>query len=783
MRPRTGNRSAASRARRSPHWRPTLGRATSESWSTPSSARWCSRAAKRSTWTICRSPFAPGAPRAMPAWPAPSRVVPSRCRSGRRWKRSSCASSARRCVRRRETRTSPRSCSASPRAPSIASSIGRRTKQRWRPVTNCHGGNARRCHLVARPPSNRSERRIPARLRWHGACCSARYGARPPAILVGVRRRRSVARRVSCRAHREHHRRRRHRAEARPGAAGWSHAAVRRPAAACGARRRQGGEAVRRPAAEAASARRRDDADAARRLEPRARPLVAARHADRNRHRRSREVLALPDHQPGRERDAGLCHRREVPGRADLRDREGARADRQCRRQRVHRQQPRRAAQPGSDPDRPAGRPGTGAGRRRRGRPAALREPVRGGAERDQQRAHQPLRPRHQGEDRALVQERSGERVQAVLHRARFALRQDRRAERRRDPAHQRLRDEQPGQGAGDLPEAARREPHRDRARAPRRDLAQDVLHRMTRENFVHPLRWAFLLPLAATLVAAPPSRAQQQPPPQPPPELPPPQQQPPQQQQPPPPPQTPPPRRPVPIVPPRTPPANQPAPAQPGATRATQPPPSAPVDKKEIHNQARTVVMSFDKRDLTEVIQFVSQFTQRNFILPERVAGKITILSNSPIPAEDVWNVFVAALDANNWAVYPVGKYWKLVEKKQSARANIPIYLERGQEAPPTEQMVTKLFKLRYVEADQMRNVLNQFTSRDSDFQLFPPDTLVISDLGLNMRRLEKLVAQLDQPGGSEEIHIVPVQYAGAQELVQKLTEIFQAQPPRPPV
>src|SRR5439155_1503846 len=238
-----------------------------------------------------------------------------------------------------------------------------------------------------------------------------------------------------------------------------------------------------------------------------------------------------------------------------------------------------------------------------------------------------------------------------------------------------------------------------------------------------------------------------------------------------------PPPRRPVPIVPPRTPPAGQPAPAQPGATRATQPPPSAPVDKKEIHNQARTVVMSFDKRDLTEVIQFVSQFTQRNFILPERVAGKITILSNSPIPADDVWNVFVAALDANNWSVYPVGKYWKLVEKKQSSRANIPIYLDRGQEAPPTEQMVTRLFKLRYVEADQMRNVLNQFTSRDSDFQIFPPDTLIISDLGLNMRRLEKLVGQLDQPGGSEEIHIVPVLYAGAQELAQKLTEIFQAQ------
>ena len=213
------------------------------------------------------------------------------------------------------------------------------------------------------------------------------------------------------------------------------------------------------------------------------------------------------------------------------------------------------------------------------------------------------------------------------------------------------------------------------------------------------------------------------------------------------------------------------------GATQNTEPPNTPPVDKKDIHTNARTVVMSFDKRDLAEVIQFVSQFTQRNFILPERVSGKITILSNSPIPADEVWNVFLAALDANNWAVYPVGRYWKLVEKKQSSRANVPLYLEPGAEAPASEQMVTKIFKLRYVEADQMRNVLNQFTSRDSDFQIFPPETMIVSDLGLNMRRLEKLVEQLDQPGGSEEIHIVPVLYAGAQELAQKLTEIFTAQ------
>ena len=189
-----------------------------------------------------------------------------------------------------------------------------------------------------------------------------------------------------------------------------------------------------------------------------------------------------------------------------------------------------------------------------------------------------------------------------------------------------------------------------------------------------------------------------------------------------------------------------------------------------------KTVLMSFDKRELAEVIQFVSEFTHRNFILPERISGKITILSNAPIPADEVWSVFLAALDANNWAVYPVGSYWKLAEKK-----HVPTLLSDGQEAPASEQMVTKLFKLRYVEAEQMRNVLAQFTSRDSDLQIFPPDTLIVSELGLNLRRLEKLIEQLDQPGGSQEIRIVSVQHAAAQDLAQKLGEILQAQEKKP--
>jgi general secretion pathway protein D len=221
--------------------------------------------------------------------------------------------------------------------------------------------------------------------------------------------------------------------------------------------------------------------------------------------------------------------------------------------------------------------------------------------------------------------------------------------------------------------------------------------------------------------------------------------------------------------------------------TGAQRQPSATPIDEKDAAKTAKTVLLSFDKRDIAEVIQFVGELTLRNFIVPDRLTGKITVLSNVPIPAKEVWDVFVAALDANNLAVYQVGRYWKVAEKKQSAHAGIPTYLENEEEPPPTEQMATKLFKLRFVEADQMRNVLQQFASRDAEIQVFPSDTLIISDLGLNLRRLERLIEQLDRPGASQETHVVQVQHASAQELAQKLSDVFQVQgaakpgPPRP--
>jgi general secretion pathway protein D len=176
---------------------------------------------------------------------------------------------------------------------------------------------------------------------------------------------------------------------------------------------------------------------------------------------------------------------------------------------------------------------------------------------------------------------------------------------------------------------------------------------------------------------------------------------------------------------------------------------------------RSKTVLLSFDKRELTEIVQFVSQLTGRNFILPEKVSGKLTILSNEAVPREEVWPVFLAALDANGWAVEPAGSYWKLVEKKKAFLSG--------------DQIVTRIYRLKHGDGDQLKGVLSQFISHDAELQLLPPSTLILSDLAENVARISRLLEQLDLPAVAAEVHVVQVRFASATELAQKLTETLQ--------
>jgi general secretion pathway protein D len=193
--------------------------------------------------------------------------------------------------------------------------------------------------------------------------------------------------------------------------------------------------------------------------------------------------------------------------------------------------------------------------------------------------------------------------------------------------------------------------------------------------------------------------------------------------------------------------------------------------------------LLAFNKADIVDVLEQASRWTCRNFAYTDDVArGKITLLSKSPVNADEAYAAFLAALASNNIAIYQSGRYWKLVRIADAKKAPIPTLVAPGAEVPAQEQSVTKVIRLRHAEPDMLRGLLGNYTSpQGADIQSVPPDMLIITDTGLNILRIEKLLEAIDRPGGGDLVRFIQVKHATARDLAEKINQIFQASPAAP--
>jgi general secretion pathway protein D len=192
-----------------------------------------------------------------------------------------------------------------------------------------------------------------------------------------------------------------------------------------------------------------------------------------------------------------------------------------------------------------------------------------------------------------------------------------------------------------------------------------------------------------------------------------------------------------------------------------------------------------FDKVEIEKLVQTVSDVTCRTFILPENVRGKISIIGPEngkvEVTADQFYAAFLAALDSNSLAVYEHGKFLKIVDKQRAKQFPIPFVTDPNEVYSLNEQMMTRVFRVKNVELEPLRGVLQQLVSPSGDTVPFPPDTIIVNDLASNMHRLERLVNQLDQRSGSDQIQILQIRYASAQEIADKIGKLFESKVTRP--
>src|SRR5262249_5840897 len=203
------------------------------------------------------------------------------------------------------------------------------------------------------------------------------------------------------------------------------------------------------------------------------------------------------------------------------------------------------------------------------------------------------------------------------------------------------------------------------------------------------------------------------------------------------------------------------------GRPHAIEPLPACKQRKERVFN------VLFDRVDVEKLIQTAADVTCRTFIVPDNVKGKISIIGpddgQGKISAEEFYSAFLAALDVSGLTVLPSGAFFRIIEKSRAGRSPIETVTDSSEVHRTNEEMVTRLFQLRNAELESIRGVLAQLISPGAEMVPFPPNTLIVTEIGSNLQRIEKVVAQLDV-APADQLQVIQVRFASAQDVADKV-------------
>lgn len=188
----------------------------------------------------------------------------------------------------------------------------------------------------------------------------------------------------------------------------------------------------------------------------------------------------------------------------------------------------------------------------------------------------------------------------------------------------------------------------------------------------------------------------------------------------------------------------------------------------------AMTTVLNVKDADITALVATMSKLTNRNYVVDNTVKGKVTIHQPTPVSIAEALRIFESVLLLKGFTTVPIGdNVWKVVPAKDARQTTIPTSTDSPKSS--SDALITQLIRLKNVPASDMQQVLAQFVSREGMINSFAgTNSLIVIDSAANIKRLTKLIEQMDVPATDQDITIIPVLHADSKDIADKINEIL---------
>jgi general secretion pathway protein D len=190
-----------------------------------------------------------------------------------------------------------------------------------------------------------------------------------------------------------------------------------------------------------------------------------------------------------------------------------------------------------------------------------------------------------------------------------------------------------------------------------------------------------------------------------------------------------------------------------------------------------KTVSMDFNQIDIQVFIKFISELTGKNFVVDDKVRGKVTVLSPTPVSVNEAFTVFESVLEVNGFTTIPgENGVTKIVPSVTARQRNVPI----GTPSPArsADRFMTQIIPLDHASSNEVRKVLAPLISKEGILVAYPPnETLILTDYQTNIQRMLKIIKTIDVASTDAHLQVFYLQHGAAEKIVTQMTKLMQLQ------
>ncbi len=198
------------------------------------------------------------------------------------------------------------------------------------------------------------------------------------------------------------------------------------------------------------------------------------------------------------------------------------------------------------------------------------------------------------------------------------------------------------------------------------------------------------------------------------------------------------------------------------------------------VESDDRMVDVDVDDVDLRIWAKQIGLVTGKRFTIDSRVNRRVTITPTT-IKVSALYSLFQSILESMGCSVIESdGSYH--IALIEDSNGTLPAVIGATEEIPK-HGLITKVIRLSHVQASELKKALDPKLAKGGAGSVSAVDItnhLIVTATASTIRRVEKLVKDIDQPGLAQVIEVYPLQHSDASDVALQLTEAMMRQASR---